>query len=509
MKTEEGTNERLTRLGTQLPLKVNMFLNAVKSIMNIIFPLITFPYISRVLDVDGVGRYHFAQSIISYFLLLTGWGFKNYAIREGAGLRNTKKFSRFVDEVFSISVCFTALAYILLAITIVAFPMLRRYTAILAVLSLQIAFTTIGVEWIYSIFEDYLYITLRSIAFQILSLILMFTFVRSADDVLIYAGIVTLSSTGANVINYFHAKRYCEIKITREIDWKRHLRPILLLFAMSLTVTIYTSSDTTILGILCGEYTVGIYSVSVKVYTTVTSLLSSVLVVSLPRLSALLGQVDKDAFNRQASDIYATLLTFVIPAIVGIILLRKQIILLIAGRSFLPATSSLALLAVALFFCMGAWFWGQCIMLPFKMDAANFQITIVSALLNIVLNFMLIPIWKENAAAFTTILAEGVAFFGCRFFGKKHVALDGIGKILAQIIAGCAAIVIVWWILQRLITDSLLNTVCTFTVSVLAYFAVELLVGNTVIVDALHSLKRRKRNENSEVQDEDNRHDAN
>ena len=140
-----------------------MLLNAVKSVMGIIFPLITFPYISRVLDVEGIGRYQFAHSILSYFLLLVGWGIKNYAIREGAGLRNKKEFSRFADEFFSISVCFTVLAYILLAITIAAVPKLREYKAILAVLSVQIAFTTLGVEWVYSIFEDYLYITLRNI----------------------------------------------------------------------------------------------------------------------------------------------------------------------------------------------------------------------------------------------------------------------------------------------------------------------------------------------------------
>lgn len=330
----------------------------------------------------------------------------------------------------------------------------------------------------------------------------MFVFVRTQDDVLIYAGIVTLSATGSNVLNYFHSKRYCKIKLTKEIDWKQRLKPILFLLATSLTVTIYVSSDTTILGFLCDEYTVGIYSVSVKIYTTVTTLFSSILVVSLPRLSALLGQDSEDAFNRQASDVYATLLTFVTPAILGILLLREPIILLLSGDAFLPASSSLALLAIALFFCMGAWFWGQCIMLPLKKDAANFRITIISALLNIGLNFILIPVWKENAAAFTTILAEGFSFFGCRHIGRKYVQIKGIWKIALKVTGGCLSILLVWWVLHLLLSDLLLNAICTVLVSIVVYIVVEALLQNPAIVNPLRGIllrfKRRCRWQNND-----------
>lgn len=486
----ERPDQRPAHLGTRLPLKVNMLLSGVKSLMSVLFPLITFPYISRILGVERVGRYDFAHSIISYFLLIAGLGISKYAIREGAGIRDREDFPHFVSEMFSINVVTTAAAYILLTVTMAAIPRLRGYRDILLVLSIQIAFTTLGVEWIYSIFEDYVYITVRSILFQLLSLVLMFACVRTKDDLLVYAVIVTVSSTGANIMNFLHARRYCRVRLTRDIAWGQHLKPILILFGMSLTVTIYVVSDTTILGALCGEYEVGIYSASVKVYTAVKTVLSAMLVVSVPRLSALLGKNDSEGFEREANDIYATLLTFVLPAILGIILLRRQIILLLAGPAFAPAQSSLALLAVAMFFCMGAWFWGQCILIPVKMDWENFRITVVSAILNIVLNFVLIPRWKENAAAFTTILAEGVSFLGCRYYGKKYVALDGIGKILAKIMAGCAAIVIVWWVVQRFISGLLLSTVCTFVASVLVYFAVEMLLGNTVVVNALQGIKK-------------------
>ena len=488
---EGRSKQQAVNLGTKLPLKVNMLLNAIKSLMSVLFPLITFPYISRVLGVERVGRYDFAHSVISYFLLIAGLGISKYAIREGAGIRGKKDFPNFVNEIFSINILTTGIAYVLLVAAMNVIPRLQGYQDILLVLSVQIAFTTLGVEWIYSIFEDYVYITVRSILFQLLSLVLMFVFVRTQNDLLVYAAIVALSGTGANIINFIHARRYCKLRLTKKIAWHRHLKPILIMFGMSLTVSVYVSSDTTILGALCGEYEVGIYAASVKVYTAVKTVLSAVLVVSVPRLSALLGKADRKGFEREAIDIYSTLLTFVLPAILGIILLREQIILILSGNEFIPAASSLGLLAVALFFCMGAWFWGQCILIPMKKEWESFLITVVSAALNIALNLILIPLWKENAAAFTTILAECIAFFGCRFYGKKYVTVKGIGEIMAKVGAGCVAIVAVWWILRQFISNYFLGALCTFFASVAVYCTVEILLRNTVIISVLSEIKNK------------------
>lgn len=490
LKEQKNTIQVPSHLGVRLPLKVNMLLSAVKGLMSILFPMISFPYISRVLGVENVGRYVFAHSISGYFLLISALGISKYAIREGAGIRDREEFPHFADEMFTINVIATVATYMLLAVAMLL-PRLQEYRALLFILSLQIIFTTLGVEWVYSIFEDYLFITIRSVLFQMLSLVLMFVFVHTSDDLLIYAAIMTLSGTGANIWNYFHSRCYCRISLTRRIDWKRHMKPIWILFGMSLTVSIYVSSDTTILGFLCGEYAVGIYSASVKVYTAVKTVLSAILVVSIPRFSSLLGRNDKKAFNQEATNIYSTLLTFVVPAILGIILLRKQIILLLAGNAFISATSSLALLAIALFFCMCAWFWGQCIMVPLKKDMKNLQITVISALVNIVLNFLLIPIWKENAAALTTILAEGLAFLGCRYFGKKYVTIKGIGAIVVKVFAGCIAIVFICLLMRIFLRDLLLYTFLAVFVSFVGYCIVEVLLRNEVIVNILRNVLHR------------------
>ena len=246
-------------------LGVNAILNGIKSLMSVLFPLITFPYVSKVLQVGNLGKYNFASSVNSYFLLLSALGISTYAIREGAKYRdNNEDMSKFASEIFTINFISMIVAYILLAVTIFTISKFRIYSVLIWIFSIEIFFNTIGTEWIYCIYEEYEYITKRSIIFQFCSMILLFILVKNPEDYYIYAGITVFATAGSNIINYFNAKKLCNIKLCLNIDWNRHLKPILVIFATTLATTIYVNSDTTILGFLTTDYNVGLYSVSVK-----------------------------------------------------------------------------------------------------------------------------------------------------------------------------------------------------------------------------------------------------
>ena len=186
-------------------LGLNAFLNGLRSVLNLIFPLITFPYISRVLSVNGIGIYNFSNTYIGYFILIAGLGIATYAVREGAKYRDNKEqIEEFSSEVFSINILATVIAYILLLLSLVIFKNLNNYVACILIFSIQILFTTLGTEWIYTIYQDYTYITIRSIIFKILSIILLFIFVKRPSDYLIYAAITVLASVGSNFLNFVH-----------------------------------------------------------------------------------------------------------------------------------------------------------------------------------------------------------------------------------------------------------------------------------------------------------------
>lgn len=460
-------------------IKRNMVINAVKSIVSIIVPLITFPYVSNVLGVDNIGRYGFATSIINYFSLFAGLGINTYAVREGSVVRkNREKFNKFANEIFSINMISTCLSYLFLFGLFFFFSNISRYKSLLIILSVQIIFKTIGVEWVYSVYEEYMYITIRSIIFKILSILLIYMFVKTVDDTNTYSIIIIISILGPELWGFIRSRKYCAIRFTTNINIQKHIKPIIVLFAMSATIVVYVSSDITLLGMMCSDYTVGIYSVSVKIYGIIKTILSSILIVSIPRLAALLGNENKKGFISLAEDVYKTLISVVMPAIVGILVLRREIVFLISSSSYESATSSLALLSVSLFFCLGAWFWGQCIMIPFKKERSVFRITILSALINIVLNIFLIPLWKENAAAFTTIVAEALSFVLCDIEGRKLIKLGQIWPHYLKVLTGCIAISLIGLFVQLQGYSCIITLIIVVPVSIIIYLVIELCLKN-------------------------------
>lgn len=473
-------------------LKFNMCLNAIKSLFTIIFPLITFPYATRVLGVDNIGKYNFSNSVITYFSLLAELGINTYAIREGARLRERRDdLNQFLCEIFSINIISTFISYVLLAICLFSVPKFSGYRNVIAIMSIAIIFKTIGIEYIYSIYEDYLFVTVRNIIFQIASLFMLFIFVKSPSNLIAYSIIYVISGSGANVINLLYAKKYCKIKFIKNMNFRRHIKPIMILFGMSATIAIYVASDVTILGFICNDTIVGQYSVSTKIYSIVKTLLSAIIVVAIPRLSALLGNNDMNGFKNTSEDIYKTLLTFMFPTVIGIIVLRKPIVYLIAGKEYMNATSSLLLLSVALFFCMGAWFWGQCILVPLQKEMFVFKVTIISAAINILFNFFLIPVWKENAAAFTTILAEGFSYFFCMFYGRKYINNMKLLKCTLKICIGCIFIYLICIGVRKWIRNIILELVISIISSIIVYILVETMLKNEVVYDVLNKIREK------------------
>ena len=477
-------------------LALNAFLNSFRSVLNILFPLITFPYVSRKLTVEGIGIYNFSNSIVSYFVLIAALGIGTYAVREGAKYRkNKKKITQFSSEVFTINICSTVIAYVLLVLCLIIFPKIHKYYLCILIFSLQIFFTTIGTEWIYQIYEDYTYITIRSIIFQIVSVILLFIFVREPQDYLNYAAITVFSAVGSNVLNFFHARQYCNIHLVFHFNWKKHLPPILILFAAGIANMIYLNSDITLLGVIKDNYIVGIYAVSSKVYNLIKTLISALLIVTIPRLAMLFGNRRMKEYKNILSKLTNTLVILALPASVGLFLLAKEVILIISGPNYLRAISSLRILCFAYIFSILAWILSDCVLIPAKREKKVLISMSSSAILNIVFNILLIPLWNENAAAISTVLAE-VCMFIVNYYYAKDMVIDIFQskKLLKSFFdssIGCIGIVIGCILCNVIFKSILTKTIFSIIISVITYGIILVLLKNVVAIKILKAIKSK------------------
>ena len=475
-------------------LALNAFLNSIRNILGILFPIITFPYISRRLSVEGIGIYNFSNSIVSYFVLIAALGISTYAIREGAKYRDNKeKITQFSSEVFTINVFSTLIAYLLLFGCLVIFPKLHNYVVCILIFSLQIFFATIGTEWIYQIYEDYTYITIRSIVFQIISIILLFIFVKNPTDYLNYAAITVFSAVGSNIFNFMHARQYCHIHLVFHFNWKKHIIPILTLFAVSIASVIYINSDVTLLGIMKNNYVVGVYSVSSKIYQMVKTLISALLIVTVPRLAMLFGKKQFKEYKIILSKVTNSLVVLTLPASVGLFMLAKEVVIIISGERFLRSVTSLRILTFAYIFSLLAYILSDCVLIPAKREKYILRNTFISAVLNVAFNIICIPFFAENAAAVSTILAE-ICIFVTNYFSASDLIQDVfktrtfMWNFISSVI-GCFGIVLVCIFSDVEYSSLILKTVLSIVLSVIIYPVILILLKNKVALNVVKNIR--------------------
>ena len=422
-------------------LAVNALLNGMRVASNMIFPLISLPYLTRVLQTENYGKVGFCNSIISYFVLISGLGISNYAIREGARIRDDNdKLSVFSMEILAIHIVSTFASYSLLFFVLDLWHPSNDYFKVILALSPMVASGVLGFEWMPNVLEDFLYITLRSIAIQIISLVLILLFVKDSNDYFFYAFITSGSSVCTACLNLAYARKHISIRLRKIRFNGKHIRPIFTLFANTLMITIYLHSDVTMLGLMKNDTSVGLYKLSVQIYSIIKTFINAVTVVAVPRLALYISTNNKKRYNEVALKIIHTLLCVCIPCIAGLFLIADNCVLIVGGQSYVGSTRTLQILCFALIFAVLGNFFANAVLIVHRRERDSLMATMISAVINVGLNFFLIPKYDLIGAAITTLIAEIVASCLLIFFSRGLVSLRVNYKLLISIAVGIASI---------------------------------------------------------------------
>lgn len=426
---------------SQQSLKKNTAYNFAKSVASIVFPLISFPYASRMLLPEGMGKVSFSSSVVAYFSLLASLGMTVYAIRECAKVRDDReRLEALGSQLFTISLCTTFLSYALMMVVLLLPTQVAEYRVLIIVLSGTIVAATLGADWVNSAMEDFRFIAIRTIAFQLISLVLLFLLVKGPEDYYAYAGITLFSSAGANVANILYRRRYCRLRVTPRPGFRRHMPPILTLFGLQLAQIVYVNSDLTMLGLMKGDFETGLYSLTVKVYNMVNVLVASVATVVMPRLANAYARGDYEEINGHLAYALNFILSLGLPCIIAMDVMAPEVVLFFGGESFQGAERSLMLLSAALLFSYLGGFVANVMFIPSGRERACLWAAIAAAVVNVVLNLVLIPRFGYIAAAGSTVAAELVSFLVLLPRVEKEVSLAGMRTNVPGIVAGCLCV---------------------------------------------------------------------
>ena len=376
-------------------VKFNFIMNFLLTASSIIFPLITFPYVSRVLQAAGNGKVAFATAVLTYFTMFASLGIPTYGIRVCAQVRDDReKLSRTVQELLIINTITMVIVYAVFAVMVFLVPEFAKEKELLFINSITMVLNVFGVSWLYSALEQYAYITACSLTFKVISI------------VMIYGAITVFASAGSYVLNFINLHKYVTLKKKGSYNFKRHLKPIGIFFAMSAATSVYTNLDVVMIQFIKDETEVGYYNAAVKVKTILVSLITSLGTVLLPRLSFYVKQKEQDAFRKTIVKAFNFVLILASSVMLYFMIFARETILTLSGSEYLPSILPMILLMPTVLFIGLSNITGIQILTPLGREREVLISIICGAVVDFVLNLILIGRYGASGAAFATLLAE-------------------------------------------------------------------------------------------------------
>ena len=414
------------------------------TVTGLLFPVLTFPYVSRIIMAEGIGEVQFYSSIINYIALLTCLGIPTYAIREISRIRDDQKLLvKTSMEILSLHTILSIFGYVIVLIMCFSIERVIQNIPMFLLLSITIFLNTIGCEWLYKAVEDFKYITIRGLIIRILAVVFLFLFVKDKEDIMLYAFYTLIVSVGNNIFNFFHLREVVDFRLFSFTGFNplRHLPPALHIFILNLTVSIYVNLDTVMLGFMKGNEAVGFYSAGNKLPHIMLTLVTSLGTVALPRCANLISKGDKDGFVRIGKKAIQFVIAVSLPCTIGLIMIAPEFIRVFCGTEFLPSIPVLQWTAAIILFIGLSNVTGIQMLYPLGKENIVIWSTVGGAVINLLFNVFLIPVYAYVGASIATFMAEFTVLIIQIWIGRKYIPFNlfsvKIGKYIIATVAMC------------------------------------------------------------------------
>ncbi len=417
----------------------NVFYNVLLAITQVLFPLITFPYLARTLGPEHVGVLNFAESFARYFVLLAALGIPIYGVREVAKVAADRTLlTKTATEIFIIN----ALGTVFLSLIFLAFiywlPQLSAEKTLFNWALLYFILQVFQLEWFFSGMNQFKFIAIRSLLIRLFFIAVVFLFIRSTND---YVNYFRMQVGLAVVLAALNGKRLWDLLdfsslSFAKLELKKHLKPLALLFLTIFTISVYFSLDTILLGFLADNESVGYYSSALKLNRLFIGVLSAISVAMFPGLVNLYHHGNKEEFVVMVKQCFYVLLSLSMPLVLGIITCAPEIIHILFGKAFDRAILPLQITAPLILIISMSGIFGFQILSAVGKDKSILISAFMGMLISIILAFQLVPIYQENGAALTILLTELTVCLAFIFFTRKEIALSNYSLVFFQQIAG-------------------------------------------------------------------------
>lgn len=403
-------------------IRKNFAYNILLAISQILFPLVTFPYVTRVLGPESLGTVNFVDSYAGYFILIASLGIPVYGVREIAKAKTKEQHSQIFSEIFSIHFILTIFSVLIYFISIIFYPKLGSTINLLIWGGIMIFSCIFIGEWYFQGLGKFKFIAIRTMLIRLLSVIFLYYFVKNKEDTLNYFLIIVFSVLVNAAVNFFHIKKEINIKLIFDLKKiKHHFKPLFYIFFSRAAVTLFLFLDIIILGFLSSDDRVGIFSTALKVTKIPILVVSSLGVVLIPKLTETYHNNEMVVFEELITKSVNFVISLSIPILFFFFSSSSEIILAFAGKQYFDASLVIKILSPIILIIGLSNIFSMQILTPMGRDKEVMFSVLLAIVVCLTLDFLLIPILKQNGAAITNFFVELTVALCTFYFASKQL----------------------------------------------------------------------------------------
>lgn len=401
-------------------IKKNSIMVLLRNMTFMVFPLITFPYLSRILGPEGMGKINFASSFSNYFAMVASLGIPMYGGREIARARGNKEaLNKVFSEIFTLNILVAIVVFLVYIVSIFLINKTKENSLFFILYGLSFLVGVLGVDWFFTGIEKFSYISIRATIFQILFIIMTFLFVKSKKDVMLVPLFLLINGIIQVFLNLNYSRKYVKLIFIEKIEIKKHIKPIMTIFAGTIATAVYISMDIVMLGLMKSDWNVGVYNASVRINGIVLGILTSLSGIFYSRLSNCYKNNREEEAAKILNNWGKWISIMIFPVIAGLYITADEFIPILAGKDYSSAIITSQIMLPMLFFSVMTNYIGIQLYSKGKEKQATI-IIIATVLVGLLLNFLLIPKYAQNGAAVSKVIMGLFGYLAHLYVVKKN-----------------------------------------------------------------------------------------
>ncbi|MBO4859272.1 MAG: oligosaccharide flippase family protein [Treponema sp.] len=479
-------------------IKANAFFKTLMSIVNIVFPLLTAPYVARILSVDGYTEYNKIVSMLTWFSPFAVFGIYTYGMRTISQIKNDREaVSKLFSQLFAFSIFASTLVTVIFLFLVLLVPSFNEYKWMYAIASCQLLFICFATDWANEAYESYGFILVKSFLCRLLYVIAVFVFVKKENDAIIYVSLSSISVIINNVFTFVYAKRHIKFSRFSLSEEFKLIKPLFVVFLLVNSSMLYTIFDRFVLTWFSDKLNLTYYNVSQTIVIAVINVTSSIVLVSIPRLSYLWANDLKEEYYSLLKKTSGTFVALNTPCCIGLACLSYEVIYYYSGIKYIAASFTFLLFSIRYYISAFDMILAKQVLLAIGNEKILTKIYYIGGACNVASKLFLIIVGHltPELCVITTAIADLVVIIlEINSIKKLEIEFSILSKMNVKYLAASLSFIPIVLAIKKLIPFEgfkyiTIRTIISISACMIIYFIILLVLKDEFLL----SIIRRKK----------------